>query len=47
MEIVFATNNPNKLKELKGLVPSHFKILSLKDAKICEKNTEEKLLIMI
>ena len=29
--LVFATNNPNKLKEVQLLLPSHIKLLSLKD----------------
>lgn len=31
MELVFATHNPNKLKELKALFPTHIKLLSLTD----------------
>ncbi|OEJ98706.1 non-canonical purine NTP pyrophosphatase [Flavivirga aquatica] len=31
MQLVFATNNLNKLKEVQALVPSHIKLLSLKD----------------
>lgn len=31
MKLVFATNNPNKLKEVKALVPSHIQLLSLED----------------
>jgi len=31
MELVFATHNQNKLKEVQSLVPSHIKILSLTD----------------
>lgn len=31
MQIVFATNNLNKIKEVKALIPSHIKLLSLKD----------------
>lgn len=31
MEIVFATNNLNKLKEVQALIPSQIKLLSLKD----------------
>lgn len=31
MEIVFATNNLNKIKEVQNLVPQHIKLLSLKD----------------
>lgn len=31
MKIVFATHNPNKLQEVKELLPSHIKLLSLDD----------------
>lgn len=31
MQLVFATNNLNKLKEVQALVPSHIKLLSLSD----------------
>ncbi len=31
MKLVFATNNLNKLKEVKGLIPDHIKLLSLED----------------
>ena len=31
MKLVFATNNPNKLSEIRALVPSGIEILSLKD----------------
>lgn len=31
MQLVFATNNLNKLKEVQSLIPSHIKLLSLKD----------------
>lgn len=31
MELVFATHNPNKAKELKQLFPTHIKLLSLSD----------------
>jgi XTP/dITP diphosphohydrolase len=31
MEIVFATHNPNKLKELQQIVPNYIKLLSLND----------------
>jgi XTP/dITP diphosphohydrolase len=31
MQIVFATNNGNKLKEVQALIPKHIKLLSLKD----------------
>jgi len=31
MQLVFATNNLNKVKEVQSLIPSHIKLLSLKD----------------
>lgn len=31
MQLVFATNNLNKLKEVQSLIPSHIKLLSLKE----------------
>lgn len=31
MQLVFATNNLNKLKEVQALIPPHIKLLSLKD----------------
>ena len=31
MQLVFATNNANKLKEVQALVPNHIKLLSLAD----------------
>ncbi|WP_290697695.1 non-canonical purine NTP diphosphatase [Lacinutrix sp.] len=31
MQLVFATNNLNKLKEVQSLIPPHIKLLSLKD----------------
>ena len=31
IEIVFATNNPNKLKEVQSLLPKEIKLISLKD----------------
>ncbi|WP_281847984.1 non-canonical purine NTP diphosphatase [Olleya namhaensis] len=31
MQLVFATNNQNKVKEVQNLIPSHIKLLSLKD----------------
>jgi len=31
MQLVFATNNPNKLKEVQAIVPKHIKLLSLAD----------------
>ena len=31
MTLVFATNNPNKLKEVQSLIPNHIELLSLKD----------------
>ena len=40
MQLVFATNNPNKIKELQFLIPNHMKVLSLKDIG-CEENIPE------
>lgn len=34
MRIVFATNNENKVAEIKAVVPPHFEIISLKEAGI-------------
>ncbi|HET8752980.1 MAG TPA: non-canonical purine NTP diphosphatase [Salinimicrobium sp.] len=31
MELVFATHNPNKVREIQSMLPKHVKILSLKD----------------
>ena len=31
MELVFATNNQNKIKEIEAILPKEIKILSLKD----------------
>jgi XTP/dITP diphosphohydrolase len=31
MQLVFATNNPNKIKEVQALVPKHINLLSLAD----------------
>ena len=31
MQLVFATNNPNKIKEVRALVPKHIQLLSLSD----------------
>ena len=31
MQLVFATNNPNKIKEVQTLIPNHIKLLSLSD----------------
>jgi XTP/dITP diphosphohydrolase len=36
MKLVFATNNPNKIKEIQSLIPSHISILSLKDINCLE-----------
>lgn len=40
MKLVFATNNQNKLKEVQALIPSHIKLLSLKDID-CEEDIPE------
>ena len=36
MQLVFATNNQNKINEIQGLIPSHIKLLSLKDINCLE-----------
>ena len=45
MKLVFATNNSNKLSEIKSLVPNEIEILSLKDINCLEKlpETQETL----
>jgi len=40
MQLVFATNNPNKLKEVQAIVPKHIKLLSLADI-LCIENIPE------
>ncbi|WP_111683972.1 non-canonical purine NTP diphosphatase [Winogradskyella tangerina] len=40
MQIVFATNNPNKIKEVQSLVPQHIQLLSLKDINCIEEIPE-------
>ena len=40
MKIVFATNNPNKVKEIKALLPDSIEILSLKDISCNEELPE-------
>ena len=40
MKLVFATNNPNKLAEIRMLVPSSIEILSLKDINCHEELPE-------
>ena len=40
MKLVFATNNPNKLAEIRMLVPSSIEILSLKDINCNEELPE-------
>tara|TARA_Y100000746_G_C15439163_1_gene422077 strand:- start:625 stop:1203 length:579 start_codon:yes stop_codon:yes gene_type:complete len=42
MDIVFVTNNKNKLSEIKNLVSSDYNILSLKDIKFNEEIEETK-----
>ncbi len=31
MKIVFATNNPNKIKEVQAQLPNHIQLVSLED----------------
>ena len=40
MQLVFATNNTNKIKEVQALVPSHIKLLSLSEIKCSEELPE-------
>ncbi|MFP4846051.1 non-canonical purine NTP diphosphatase [Winogradskyella sp. PE311] len=42
MQLVFATNNKNKLKEVQALVPKHIKLLSLSDILCIEDIPETK-----
>ncbi len=42
MKIVFATNNPNKIKELQILLPKSIQLLSLKDIGCTEEIAETK-----
>lgn len=42
MELVFATNNNHKLKEISSLLGDSFKLLSLKDLNITEEIPENK-----
>ncbi|MBT8393355.1 MAG: non-canonical purine NTP pyrophosphatase, partial [Bacteroidia bacterium] len=45
MQLVFATNNQNKIKEVQALIPSHIKLLSLKDIGCFEDVPESQLTI--
>jgi len=40
MQLVFATNNLNKIKEVQALIPKHIKLLSLKDIGCLEEIPE-------
>jgi len=40
-ELVFATNNPHKLKEIREIIGDHFRILSLADIGCSEEITED------
>lgn len=40
MQLVFATNNQNKVKEVQALVPEHITLLSLKDINCTEEISE-------
>ena len=40
MQLVFATNNQNKVKEVQALVPAHIKLLNLKDINCTEEIPE-------
>jgi XTP/dITP diphosphohydrolase len=45
MNLVFATNNFNKLKEVQSLIPEHIKLLSLKDIGCFEDVPETQITI--
>lgn len=45
MQLVFATNNLNKLKEVQSLIPQHIKLLSLEDIGCFEDVPETQLTI--
>ena len=45
MQLVFATNNLNKLKEVQALVPEHIQLISLKDIGCFEEVPETQLTI--
>ncbi len=45
MQLVFATNNLNKLKEVQALIPSYVKLLSLKDIGCFEEVPETQTTI--
>tara|TARA_R110000868_G_scaffold56488_11_gene174842 strand:+ start:14464 stop:15036 length:573 start_codon:yes stop_codon:yes gene_type:complete len=45
MTLVFATNNPNKIKEVQALIPKHITLLSLKDIDCFEDIPETQLTI--
>lgn len=45
MKIVFATNNPNKIKEVQALLPSHIKLVSLKEIGCTEDIPETQVTI--
>ena len=45
MELVFATNNKNKVHEVQHILPKSFKILSLKDINCLEEIPETQTTI--
>ena len=45
MKLVFATNNPNKIREVQKLIPNHITLLSLKDIGCFEDIPETQLTI--
>ncbi|MDG5492344.1 non-canonical purine NTP diphosphatase [Psychroserpens sp. SPM9] len=45
MQLVFATNNDNKLQEVQSLIPQHIKLLSLKDIGCFEEVPETQATI--
>ena len=40
MDLVFVTNNQNKLSEIKNLISSNYNVLSLKEIDFCEEIEE-------
>jgi inosine/xanthosine triphosphate pyrophosphatase family protein len=43
MEIIFATNNENKTREIRNILGTSFKLLSLNDLNIIEEIPEDEL----
>lgn len=41
MQLIFATSNPNKIAEIKNVIPNGYKILSLSDINIADADVDE------